>query len=108
MESVTNDIRMPTNYVDMSSNELSYSGGSEVGTVFKYAAIAGAILAASSFAVGVGAGFGSACTEGMLSTALDGVFTVSMYGSGIGAATSVGGLVGWGEDAVYSSIAKHK
>ena len=99
-------LRMPSGYVDMSSDELAYDGGIEISTIFRDAAIVCGIVAAAGLAIGFLGGAAGCFASGMAETMFDGVFKA---GTGMFIGGSFGGtaaLVGWGWAASFEAITK--
>ena len=53
MHTVSNELKLPDNYVDMSVSEMEYSGGFDWG---KFLEIAGLVTILAGFGTGLGAG----------------------------------------------------
>jgi len=85
MGNVTCEMRMPTNYIDMSVAEMQYEGGFS----WKTFGIAVAIVGAVALAVALGAGV---VGVGMMAGAFGTVGTGSTL-VGVALASSIGGLV---------------
>ena len=75
MRIASNEMKMPSNYVDMSESEMEYSGGFNWKKTLEYAAL-----------VGVIAGFGTGLSAGLFSG------TAKQIVAGIGVTMIVGGL----------------
>ena len=75
MHTASNEMKMPSNYVDMSESELEYSGGFSWKKTLEYVAL-----------VGIIGGFGTGLSAGLFSG------TARQIVAGIGATMIVGGL----------------
>ena len=99
-------MRMPTDFVDMSSDELAYDGGTSISTVLRDVAIVCGVVAAAGLAIAFLGGAGACLSSGMAETMFDGVFKA---GTGMFVGGSFGGtaaLIGWGWAASMEAIAK--
>ena len=99
-------IKMPSEFVDMSSDELAYDGGMSFSTIFRDAAIVCGIVAAAGLAIGFLGGAGGCLASGMTETMFNGVFKAGvgmMVGGSFGATAA---LVGWGWGASLEAITK--
>lgn len=99
-------IKMPSDFVDMSSNELAYDGGINASTIFRDAAIVCGIVAAAGIAITALAGTGACFASGITETMLDGVFKagVGLMVGGTFAGTAA--LACWGWTATLETIGK--
>ena len=84
MYATENGMMMPTNYVDMGADELTYEGAGKLSSIFKSATIISAIALGGSLVLGAGSLVGVAFTSGMVQTAMSGIF-YGMVGTSIAA-----------------------
>ena len=98
---------MPTGYVDMDSDELTYDGGSELSTIFKYAAIGCAIVAAAGLAMCGFSSIGFLTANEAAQNVFANVLLAGCYTSAAGTAGAAVSLIGWGWDASLTAATKH-
>ena len=103
---VDTTLRMPSNFVDMTSDELAYDGGIDFSTIMRDAAIVCGIVVAAGVAIGFLGGAAGCFASGMTETMFNGVFKT---GVGMVVGGSFGGtaaLIGWGWAASLEAATK--